>query len=389
VKKKTLKLPVAPYRIPLCKPYISKEEEQATRNVFRSGWLMQGPKVAEFESLISEYVGTKYAVAVNSGTSALSLALIAVGLNAGEKVLMPSHSFVATANCVVHRDGEPAFIDIARGYYNIDPSKIESAVDRWAHILIVVHQIGFAADMDPIMSIASRRKLVVIEDAACSLGTTYRGQKTGAFGEAACLSFHPRKVITTGEGGMVLTNSEKIANKAEALRNHGLVITGKLKQPRCEMAGFNYRMTDVQAAIGIAQFRKLEEIIRLRTRLANRYREELSKLEALALPKWPEGSVPNYQSFVVETADNSTNREAILGYMTKAGIECRPGIQPIHEEPAYAKKSIHENLPETVRAADRSFFLPLYPSMTDKEQGIVIESLKKALSKPTDAKEAR
>jgi len=387
VKKKTTKS--ALYRIPLCKPYISKEEEQAARAVFRSGWLMQGPKVAEFEKLISDYVGTKFAVAVNSGTSALSLALMAVGLHGGDKVLMPSHSFVATANAAVHRGGEPVFVDIARGYYNIDPSKIEAAVDKWAHVLMVVHQIGFAADMEPIMSIASRHKLVVIEDAACSLGSAYKGRKTGAFGEVACLSFHPRKVITTGEGGMVLTNSEKIAGIVRSLRNHGLALTGKSKQPQCEMAGFNYRMTDVQAAMGIAQFRKLDKIIRLRTRLAERYRDKLSKLQALALPKWPEGSIPNYQSFVVEVADESIDRESVLNYMTQEDIECRPGIQPIHREPAYAKKGINENLPETIRAAERSFFLPLYPAMTNQEQKTVIKCLKEAVNKHARTKEAR
>ncbi len=378
-----------PCRIPLCKPYISKEEEQAARAVFRSGWLMQGPKVAEFEKLIAGYVGTRFAVAVNSGTSALSLALMALGLQTGDKVLMPSHSFVATANTAVHRGGEPVFVDVARGYYNIDPSKIEAAVDKWARVLMVVHQIGFAADMEPIMAIARRRKRAVVEDAACSLGTVYKGRKTGSFGEVACLSFHPRKVITTGEGGMVLTNSEKIADTVRSLRNHGLALTGESKQPQCETAGFNYRMTDVQAAMGIAQLGKLEKIIRLRTRLAERYRDKLTELQALALPKWPEGSIPNYQSFVVEVADESIDRERVLNYMAQADIECKPGIQPIHLEPAYVKKGTNENLPETIRAAERSFFLPLYPAMTRAQQDTVINCLKEAINKCVRTKEAR
>ena len=389
MKQTVAKPTMSPIRIPLCRPYISEEEELAATEVLRSGWLMQGPKVAEFERLVAACVGTKHAIAVNSGTSALTLAFMAVGLNAGDKVIMPSHSFVATANCAVHRGGEPVFVDVARGTYNLDPSKIESAVDSRTRAIVVVHQFGFAADMDPILKIADKHGLIVIEDAACSLGSTYRGHKTGSFGAAACLSFHPRKIITTGEGGMVLTDSDEVARSVRSLRNHGIAASGETEQPGCGEAGYNHRLTDIQAAIGIAQLERLDEIISLRTRLAGRYRETISKMSALGLPQWPDGSVPNYQSFVVEVADDSIDRDTLLARMVERGIECTPGIQPIHQEPAYAGRYSDDNLHETLRAARRSFFLPLYPTMTDDEQQHVISSLQKAIAGGAVSKEAR
>lgn len=389
MKERMSKFSVVSVRIPLCKPYISEEEERAAAEVLRSGWLMQGSKVAEFERLISKYVGVEYAVAVNSGTSALALALVAAGLHPGDRVIMPSHSFVATANSAAQWGGKPVFVDIGRNDYNIDPSKIRPAADSKTRAVIVVHQIGFAADLDPIMSIAEELGLVVVEDAACSLGSGYKGRKTGGIGMVGCLSFHPRKVITTGEGGMVLTDSEEIAREVRSLRNHGVTPAEGAERPGCERAGFNYRLTDIQAAIGIEQFKKLEEIIRLRTRLADRYRDAISKLPALRLPKWPDDSAPNYQSFVAEVADESIDRDAIVERMMKKGVECARGIQPIHLEPLYKEKHSGEHFPETLRAAQRSFFLPIYPAMTDEEQDVVISSLKEALNECALAKEAR
>ena len=389
MKKAKSQSAVAPVRVPLCKPYISEDEELAAAEVLRSGWLMQGPRTDEFEGLVADFVGVKYAIAVNSGTSALTLALMATGLSAGEKTIVPSYSFVATANSTLHWGGEPIFVDIGSEDYNLDPSKIEQAVDSKTRAIVVVHQFGFAADMDPIMAIAEERGLLVIEDAACSLGTSYRGKKTGSFGEAACLSFHPRKVITTGEGGMVLTDSEKIARRVRAQRNHGLAASEKNATARCVEAGYNYRMTDIQAAIGVVQLGKLDEIIGHRTRLATRYEETISALPALRLPKWPEGSMPNYQSFAAELADESIDREALLDFMKERGIGCAPGIWPIHLQPAYAEKHSNDRLPQTLRAARRSFFLPLYPGMADDEQEFVLSTLKKALVELSTEKETR
>jgi len=376
-------------RIPLCRPYLSEEEELATLEVLRSGWLMEGAKVAEFEGLVANCVGTKYAVAVNSGTSALTLALLATGIFAGDEVIMPSHSFVATANSARHLGAEPSFVDIGPDDYNIDSSKIEPAINSGSRAIMAVHQIGYPADMESILSVAKKHDLLVVEDAACSLGSTYHGRQTGSFGEVACFSFHPRKLITTGEGGMIITNSEKIAQEVRSLRNHGLTVSGDNGKLRCREAGYNYRMTDIQAAIGIVQFRKLEEIIRLRTLLADHYNEAISKLPALRTPKQSGDSVPNYQSFVVELVDESISREALLGFMVENGIQCVPGIQPIHLEPAYSEKHSDRDLPETLRAAERSFFLPLYPTLTHQEQELVISSLKKAFDKSIMTKETQ
>jgi dTDP-4-amino-4,6-dideoxygalactose transaminase len=376
----------APSRIPLCKPYISIEEEKAVAEVLRSGWLMQGPKVEQFERLIAEYVGVKHAVAVNSGTSALSIAYAAADLHPGDKAIMPSHSFVATANTAMHSGVQPIFVDIKSNHYNIDPSKISAAMDEESPAVVVVHQIGIPADMTPLVLTAEQNELVLIEDAACSLGATYGGRQTGGFGLIACLSFHPRKVITTGEGGMVLTDFDEVSEFARSVRNHGLLQSEKSTHARCEGPGFNYRMTDIQAAIGIVQFSKLPEIIRLRTRIANRYQEEISKIPALRLPEWPKEAVPNYQSFVVAVADEKMSRDKILTYMNRKGIDVKPGIQPIHQEPVYSGYASDDELPETVRAAKRSFFLPLYPAMTDEEQGFVLQTLQDALQRSSSTR---
>lgn len=377
----------APAEIPLCKPYLSEEEERAVLDVLRSGWLMQGSKVTEFERLIAEYVGVKCAVAVNSGTSALTLALAAAGVAPGDEVITPSHSFVATANCALSLGCEPVFVDIGPDDYNIDPSKIRKAIGKRTRALMIVHQIGFPADMDAIMPVAREHGLIVIEDAACSLGSRYHGRMTGSFGDAACFSFHPRKVITTGEGGMVVTDSPEVADRIRSLRNHGLTQSNTSGKPECDKIGFNYRLTDIQAAIGIAQFHKLGEIISKRTDLAKRYDRAISDIPALKLPKPNTAAVPNYQSYVVEIIDTCVSRDAVVEHMRKRGIQCGPGIQPIHLEPAYARHA-RAHLQETLRAATRSFFLPLYPSMTDQEQDYVISSLKVAIGECSAGKGA-
>jgi perosamine synthetase len=339
---------------------------------------MQGAKTAELERLTAERVGVRHAVALNSGTSALTLALMALGLKPGDETIVPSCSFVATANSTAHLGGEPVFVDIGPDNYNIDPRRIEAGISRKTRAIVVVHQFGFPADIDPIAAIAKKHGLAIIEDAACSLGSSYRGKETGAFGEVACLSFHPRKVITTGEGGMALTDSDDIAQKVRSLRNHGMSTT--VGDNRCGEAGYNFRLTDIQAAIGIVQLGKLDEITRLRTRLAEMYIEALSDMPALRLPKWPDGSIPNFQSFVAELTDQSIDRQALLAFMEDRGIGCGAGIFPIHMQPAYVEKHSGDHLPETFRAAERSFLLPLYPDMTEDELDFVVVGLKDALS---------
>ncbi len=365
-------------RIPLCRPYLSDEEELAVVAVIRSGWLMQGSKVAEFEELVAARVGVKHAIALNSGTSALTLALMAAGLKPGDRTIVPSYSFVATANSTAHLGGEPIFVDIGPEDYNIDPSKIEAAIDGKTRAIVVVHQFGFPADMDPIMAVAEKHGLLVVEDAACSLDSTYHGRQTGSFGKVACLSFHPRKVITTGEGGMVLTDSDEIAERIGNLRNHGISVS--TKGAFCFETGYNFRLTDIQAAIGIAQLGKLDEITRLRTRLAERYAEAIPGIPALRLPKQLDETVPNFQSFAIELIDQSVDRRALLDSLNERGIGAGPGIYPIHMQPAFAEKHSGDRLPETVRAAERSFFLPLYPGMTEEESDFVVDGLKESLA---------
>jgi dTDP-4-amino-4,6-dideoxygalactose transaminase len=310
-------------------------------------------------------------------------------MKAGEKTIMPAYSFVATASSTVHWGGKPVFVDIEPRTYNIDTSKIIPAIDSDTRALVVVHQFGFPANMDQLLSVADKHSLHVVEDAACSLGSTYRNRKTGSFGRVACLSFHPRKIVTTGEGGMILTDSEEIARRVRRLRNHGLEVPDNGGPAECREIGYNYRMTDIQAAIGIVQFRKLDEIIRLRTTLAERYMQALSNMSELRLPEWPQDAIPNFQSFAVELARDSLDVATVIDFMKSRGIECSPGIRPIHLEPAYAEEYSHAHLPETMRAAQRSLLLPLYPGMTREEQDSVIRSLKEALAGQPISKETR
>src|SRR3989338_4039590 len=253
--------------IPISKPYFNKQEEKVISDVIRSGWVMQGPRVSEFEEEFAKYVGSKYAVAVSSGTAALHLSLLAIGVKAGDEVIIPSFSFIATANSVVHCGASPVFIDIDQRTYNIDPKRVEEYLanavkknSKKIKAIMPVHQLGMPADMDYIMTIAKKYNLYVVEDAACALGSEYKGRKAGNIGDVGCFSFHPRKIITTGEGGMITTNDKKVAEKVRLLRNHGMTISPHernkkvtIKKEEYPLVGYNYRMTDLQGAIGLVQ----------------------------------------------------------------------------------------------------------------------------------------
>ncbi|MEO7002174.1 MAG: DegT/DnrJ/EryC1/StrS family aminotransferase, partial [Ktedonobacterales bacterium] len=240
--------------IPMTRPFVGEEEAQAAANAVRSGWLSQGPRVAEFERIVAERVGVTHAIAVNSCTAALHLALICMGVRAGDEVIMPSFTFVATANAVVHAGARPIFVDIDARTYNLNPLLIEEAITNRTKAILPVDQLGLPAALAPIQGIAARRNLKVLEDAACALGAVYRGKPIGAISPLTCFSFHPRKSVTTGEGGMLLTNDDRIAERSQVLRSHGASSSDFTRHhggvESYNELGFNYRMTDIQAAIG-------------------------------------------------------------------------------------------------------------------------------------------
>lgn len=368
-------------KIEVAKPYLDDQEQKAVAEVIASGWVSQGPKVREFEAVFAEYVGAKYAVATTSCTTSLHAALSVSGVGPGDEVVVPSLSFIATANSVVHCGASPVFVDIDPETCNIDVKKIKAAITKKTKAIMPVHQMGLPANLDAIREIANTFNLNIIEDAACAIGSDYKGKKIGGHGNMACFSFHPRKVITTGEGGMITTDNPELAEKLRRLRHHGMSVSD-LERHKAQRVviesylevGYNYRMTDMQAAMGMVQMRKLPEILKKRRDIAGRYNEAFSKIACLRVPRVPEYAVHNYQSYWLEILDNSpVNRNELMQKLLEKGVSSRRGIMAIHKEHCYRMYNV--TLPETERITSNTIILPLYPSMTDEEVQYVIDGV--------------
>jgi dTDP-4-amino-4,6-dideoxygalactose transaminase len=372
-------------RIEVAKPYLDEEEQRAVAQTIATGWVAQGPKVKEFEDVFASYVGAKHAVAVTSCTTALHAALAVSGVGAGDEVIVPSLSFIATANSVVHCGAQPKFADIDPETLNMDPGKIEGLITGRTKAIMPVHQVGLPADLDAVKSIADKHGLHVIEDAACAIGSEYKGKRIGGHGNMACFSFHPRKVITTGEGGMITTDDPKIAERLRRFRHHGMSVSdlerhaaNKVIIETYDEVGYNYRMTDMQAAMGLEQMRKLPEILAKRIAIAKRYDEAFSKIPYLKVPRVPAYAEHNYQSYWIEVRENAPlSRDALMEKLLERGVSTRRGVMAIHKEPCYSGYNV--SLPVTERITACTFILPLYPSMTYEETQYVIDEIKKLL----------
>ena len=382
--------------IPVARPSIGVEEENALLSALRSGWVSQGPRVAEFEGKFAEYVGARCAVAVSSCTAALHLALLASGVKAGEEVLCPSLSFMATANAIVYAGATPVFVDVNNSTYNIDPEGIEKAITPRTRAILLVHQVGLPAALTEILDIASRRGLLVIEDAACAVGAEYDGEKIGRpHARIACFSFHPRKVLTTGEGGMITTADEQLAARMRRLRQHGMTVSdlarhgsGKVMIESYDEVGFNYRMTDLQAAVGIVQLRRLDDMLAKRRALARRYSERLSSLSWMTPPTEPRDSRHSFQSYMVRLAKNAPiSRDELMQELLDRGIATRRGIMAIHREAPY-RGDWDKVLPNTNAVTDSTMILPLYHAMTEDDQDYVIECIEE-MSRTARSSQAR
>ncbi len=376
--------------IPVARPFVGKEEEEAVLQVLRSGWLSQGKRVEEFERGFAEYVGAKHAIAVSSCTTALHLGMVAAGISPGDEVLCPSLSFIATANCIRYVGATPVFVDVNRATYNLDPNRIEEAITPRTKAILAVHQIGLPAAMNEINEIASRHRLLVIEDAACAIGSLYKGNRIGApHSWMACFSFHPRKILTTGEGGMITTNDEKVAGRLRPLRQHAMTVSDVARHnaksvvlESYDEVGYNFRMTDMQAAIGLIQLSRVEGFIERRRAFAARYTDELDKLRWLIPPAEPEGSRHNFQSYMVRlTRDAPVSRDALMQGLLDRGISTRRGIMATHREAPYRSARWDRELTETTRATDECIILPLFHQMTEEEQELVIDSIREIGSK--------
>jgi dTDP-4-amino-4,6-dideoxygalactose transaminase len=375
--------------IPIAKPYFDEQEHLAVAEVLSSGWVVQGPKVREFEKMVENFQGCKHAIATTSATTALHIALCSVGIEKGDEVIVPAFTHPATANVVRYVGANPIFVDVKLPDFNIDPLKIEKKVTRRTKAIIPVHLFGLPADMDPIMDMTKSLKLKVVEDAACAQGTEYKGKRVGDIGDCGAFSFHPRKSITTGEGGMLTTNDEEIAARARILRSHGESISDELRHradeivyPDFVVLGFNYRMTDIQAAIGVKQMEKLPHILEERKRIALRYNELLSDLvkeEFLLLPPQRKGFKHSYQSYVVlfrekmkHTRDRLSNELQKKGIATRKGTYHVPGAKYYQQTFGFKKG----DCPNSETADEKSLALPLYVGMENGDIDYVVNNLK-------------
>jgi perosamine synthetase len=370
--------------IPITKPCLGEEEAQAAANVIRTGWIAQGPQVAAFEQALAERVGVEHVVATSNCTTSLHLALLCSGVGPGDEVLVPSFTFIATANAVLYTGARPVFVDIDPRTYTIDPRKIEAAITPRTRAIVPVDQIGLAADLDPILDIARRHDLRVVEDAAPSLGATYHNRPVGAISPMTCFSFHPRKSITTGEGGAIATNDAAVAARARVLRSHGASISDLVRHgadsvivEEYEDLGYNYRMTDIQAAIGIEQLKKLDDILSRRIRLAERYTTLLAGLDGISTPYAPTYGWHTYQSYCIRfDAARTAPRHEVMARMLALGVATRRGVMAIHEEPYFVSHFGSVSLPVTEAATRQTLLLPLYATMTEAEQDRVVEALR-------------
>ena len=373
--------------IPITKPALTEEEARAPFESITSGWVTQGPKVAEFEKAVATYVGAQQGIATTSCTTGLHLALAAIGVGPGDEVIVPSFTFIASANAILYTGATVVFCEIDPRTYNADPSDIEKRITRRTKAIMPVDQIGLACDIGAINEIAKRHGVDLIEDAAPTIGGTYKGRRVGSNAHQTVFSFHPRKVITTGEGGMILTDDDALADRARKLRAHGMSVSDldrhKADRPIIEEyhdLGFNYRMTDIQASIGLVQLRRLDELLRIRVAKAERYNAELAKIKGLEVPYTPPYATHTYQSYCVRlTKDCKVDREDLMSRLLKRGIATRRGVMASHLEKVYRDRVGTVSLPVTEEAARTTMLIPLFASMTDDEQAYVIDALREEL----------
>jgi perosamine synthetase len=378
-------------RIPIAKPLFGPEEIAAAAKPLESGWIVQGPYVAEFERRFGAFVGTPHAVACSNGTTALHLANAAMRLGEGDEVIVPAFTWIATANAVVYCGARPVFCDIELSSFNIDPAAIEACITPRTKGIVPVHLFGLCAEMDPILALARKHGLWVVEDAACGFGGTYHGRQAGTLADTACFSFHPRKSITTGEGGMVTTSRAEVAAAVRSMRDHGAAM--REDEPSFLLTdydelGYNYRLTDLQAAIGCVQLDRAEYILGQRRHRARLYDQALASLGWLRTPHVPAHMEHGYQAYVCLFAPEEpsmTNVEALearrnllMTRLDERGIATRQGTHAPVLRKLYRERFGVDAaaFPNAVIAEKLSLALPLYPQMTDEEQGRVIDALR-------------
>ncbi|GAA0681193.1 DegT/DnrJ/EryC1/StrS family aminotransferase [Kitasatospora atroaurantiaca] len=372
--------------IPVMIPWLGEEEAQAAADAVRSGWVAQGPRVAEFERAFAAHLGVPHAVAVSSCTTALHLALIGAGVGPGDEVVVPSLSFIATANAVTYVGATPVFADVELATGNLTAETVAPLLTARTRAVIAVDQGGVPVDLDAIRELVEPLGATVVEDAACGAGSLYRGRPVGSTAQLAAYSFHPRKLLTTGEGGMVTCQDGEVAARLRRLREHGMSVSasdrhaaggGASVLETYDEIGFNHRMTDIQAAVGLVQLRKLPAMVRRRRELADRYRELLGPLGERLVAD-PEHGTGNFQACWLLLPDGALDRTELLAGLAAVGISARRGIMAAHLEAPY-KGTARVPLPVTELITGRSVILPLYHSLTEDQQDRVIAGLRELI----------
>ena len=372
--------------IPISLPVTGNDEWLALKEPLETGWLTAGPKVRAFEKAFAERHSVKHAIAVTSATTALHLALVALDIKKGDEVIVPAFTWVSTANVVLYQGAKVVFCDIDPETFNIDPKELKVKISSKTKAIMVVHLFGLCAPMDEIKTIAGN--IPLIEDGACAAGSAYKGTPAGGLGLLGCFSFHPRKSITTGEGGMITTNDDALGKKLQILRNHGASISEEQRHhgakpyilPDFNVLGYNYRMTDLQGAIGVVQLKKLDEFIDERTKWAIYYKKELAAISWLSLPNFSEDYKHGWQSFVllIDEVKAPCSRNEIMERLQDAGISTRPGTHAIHMLGFYRKKySIQpQDYPGSQIANDKSISIPLHNRMIEEDFKYIVHTIK-------------
>lgn len=373
--------------VPITKPTLGEEEARAPFDSIKSGWVTQGPKVAEFEKALAAYVGAKHGIATTSCTTGLHLALTAAGIGKGDEVIVPSFTFIASANAVLYTGADVVFCEVDPRTFNIDPGDVEKRITKRTKAIMPIDQIGLACDIDAINAIAKKHGLDVVEDAAPAIGEEYKGRKVGSNAHQTVFSFHPRKVITTGEGGMITTDDDALADRARKLRAHGMSVSD-LERHQADRViieeynelGFNYRMNDIQASVGLVQLRRLDELLRIRREKAERYNRELAEVKGVEVPFVPPYAAHTYQSYCLRlTKECRLDREDLMTNLLRRGIATRRGVMASHLEKTYTSRYGKVSLPVTEEATRNTMLIPLYATMTEEQQSWVIESLREEL----------
>jgi len=378
-------------KIPLASPEIGEEEKRAVMSVLDSSILSIGPKINAFEERMADYANRDYAVAVNSGTSALDLILRSVGIAKGDQYITTSFSFISSSNILLFQDAVPVFADIDPKTFNIDPDSIRSILDKKKDVkgIIAVDVFGQPCDWDSINKIAGENELKLIEDSCEALGSEYKGERCGSFGLSGAFAFYPNKQITTGEGGIIVTDSEEIYKKSKSMRNQGRGVDENwLEHVRL---GFNYRLNELSAVLGIEQLKKIETFISKRERVAQRYNELFSSIDGVSTPHIDETTTKMSWFVYVITLDETINRDAVLKYLRDSGIGCRNYFSPIHLQPFYKKRFGFKEglLPVTEDISKRTVALPFFNNLSGDDQAYIAENLKAAIERSAFSEEMK